>query len=370
VSGFLCRDCNSKTGDSWDAALAAQLLPLCLLMDISRERGEPPTLKVETTAGEKLTIGPNGSLSLSSPEFVATPSPSGGTQYQIKPRTMAEARRIVTDLKRKHPEIDVEATLASAQEVETYPQGAVGHNLSIGGELAGRSMVKSCLAWAFTCGIDWPACNRAIGYLRSPLNPPCFGYYHDTDLVEGRQTGVPFHCLAVDTDPTTGLILAYGEFFGFHRFVCLLGEVYEGPAIRKTYAIDPRTGKVLDLSVRITFSREDMEDIYAYKRTRLEDLKRDADAILGPMMQARMEAAQRQVISKALDEAQASCGVKPGETPTPEQRWNFSRTAAEKIAPFLLHQMRGLPLKDLPPDARAAIQARPQDHSRKAPPRR
>jgi hypothetical protein len=87
------------------------LLPLCLLMDISRERGEPPTLKVETTAGERLTIGPNGSLSLSSPEFVATPLPSGGTQYQmqyqIKPRTMAEARRIVTDLKRKHPEIEV-----------------------------------------------------------------------------------------------------------------------------------------------------------------------------------------------------------------------------------------------------------------------
>jgi hypothetical protein len=111
-----------------------------LLMDISRERGEPPTLKVETTAGERLTIGPNGSLSLSSSEFVATALPSGGTQYQIKPRTMAEARRIVTDLKRKHPEIDVEATLASAQEVETYQQGAVGHNLSIGGELAGRSM--------------------------------------------------------------------------------------------------------------------------------------------------------------------------------------------------------------------------------------
>jgi hypothetical protein len=103
VSGFLCRDCNSRTGDSWDAALAAQLLPLCLLMDISRERGEPPPLKVETTAGERLSIGPNGSPSLSSPEFVATPLPSGGTQYQIKPRTMAEARRIVTDLKRKHP---------------------------------------------------------------------------------------------------------------------------------------------------------------------------------------------------------------------------------------------------------------------------
>jgi hypothetical protein len=72
--------------------------------------------------------------------------------------------------------------------------------------------VKSCLAWAFTCGVDWSACEHAIGYLRSPLNAPCFGYYHDKDLVEGRHTGVPFHCLAVDANPATGLILAYGEF--------------------------------------------------------------------------------------------------------------------------------------------------------------
>jgi hypothetical protein len=243
VAGFLCRQCNSKTGDSWDAKLAAQMLPLCLLMDISRERDEPPSLKVETTAGERLTIGPNGSLSLSAPEFVAKPLSSGRTQYQIKARTMAEAGRMLRGLKRKHPEIDVDATLATAQMVETFPQGAVGHNLGIGGELAGRSMVKSCLAWAFACGVDWSACDHATRYLRSPVNRPCFGYYYDADLVEERPSGVPLHCLAVEADPATGLILAYGEFFGFHRFVCLLGENYGGEAIRKAYAIDPRSGR-------------------------------------------------------------------------------------------------------------------------------
>jgi hypothetical protein len=62
VSGFLCRKCNSTAGDSWYAELARQLLPLCLLMDVSRERGDPPSLRVETTAGERLTIGPNGVL--------------------------------------------------------------------------------------------------------------------------------------------------------------------------------------------------------------------------------------------------------------------------------------------------------------------
>jgi hypothetical protein len=108
---------------------------------------------------------------------------------------MDEARQILMDLKRKYPEIDVDATLAGAQMVETYPRGAVGHDFSIGGELAGRSMVKSSLAWAFTNGVDWAACDKALGYLRANGAPACFGYYHDTDLILGRPAGVPLHCL-------------------------------------------------------------------------------------------------------------------------------------------------------------------------------
>ena len=117
VSGFLCRDCNSATGDSWDAELAEQLLPLCLL-DISRERGEPPSLRVVTSAGERLTIGPNGTLARSAPVLTRTRSPSGKTHYHVEARTMHEARQILMDLKRKHPEIDVDAILAGAQMVD------------------------------------------------------------------------------------------------------------------------------------------------------------------------------------------------------------------------------------------------------------
>jgi hypothetical protein len=236
--------------------------------------------------------------------------------------------------------------------VETYPRRAVGHDLSIGGELAGRSMVKSSLAWAFTNGVDWAACDKALGYLRANGAPPCFGYYHDTDLILGRPAGVPLHCLSVEADTTTGLILGYGEYFGFHRFVCLLGEAYRGPAIRSTYAIDPRTGAGLDLRVRIPFSRSDIEDIYAYRRTKPEDVKRAADAIFGPAMQARMDTERKRVVSQAIDEAFASCGAKPGEELTGEQIRNLALLAAQKVTPFLLHQSTGLP-----PDVVAAIRS-------------
>jgi hypothetical protein len=232
--------------------VATQLLPLYLLLDVARERGEPPNLSVVTGAAERLTIGPNRTLSLSAPGFKALPSPSGGPQYRIEARTMEEAWQRILNLKRKHPQIDVEATLAGAQMVETYPQGRVGHNLSIGGELAGQSMVKSCLAWAFANGVEWALCRNALDYLRGGTDLP-FGYYHDSDLVDGRPAGFPLRCLAIDADPASGLILGYGEYFGFHRFVCLLGEGYRGPEVRGAYALDPRTGAEIHVKVRLPF---------------------------------------------------------------------------------------------------------------------
>lgn len=116
--------------------------------------------------------------------------------------------------------------------------------------------------------------------------------------MEGRPSGVPLHCLAIDANPVSGLILGYGEYFGFHRFVCLLGEDYQGPAVRGAYTLDPRTGTEINVTVRLSFSRADLDDIYAYKRTKLDDLKRAADAILGPAMHAGHDAERARVASK------------------------------------------------------------------------
>ena len=69
-------------------------------------------------------------------------------------------------------------------------------------------------------------------------------------------------------------------------------------------------------------------------------------------MQARMEAERKRVVSQAIDEAFASCGAKPGEELTAEQIRKLSLVAAQKITPFVLHQLRGLPA-----DALAAIRS-------------
>ncbi|MFZ6765302.1 HNH endonuclease [Pseudoroseomonas sp. WGS1072] len=57
VSGFLCRSCNSTTGETWDAELAEQMQALCLIIGVRRDRGTTPPLKVTTTEGENITLG-------------------------------------------------------------------------------------------------------------------------------------------------------------------------------------------------------------------------------------------------------------------------------------------------------------------------
>jgi hypothetical protein len=62
VMRFICRECNSSAGETWDAEVARQLLWLSLMVSVSRERGQLPSLKVITTADERLTIRSDGSL--------------------------------------------------------------------------------------------------------------------------------------------------------------------------------------------------------------------------------------------------------------------------------------------------------------------
>lgn len=342
VVGFVCNECNSTTGESWDAELAKQLLPLSLMFDISRERGDSPRLKVVTTAGEQLTVGPAGKLAPTNPIVDKRAGIAGGFQYHVKARSMDEARRILTGLKRKHPEIDVEARLAGAEIEESYARGAVEHDLTIGGPLAGRSMVKSCLAMAYVSGIDWAACASAVRYLRDGDAPASFGYYNETELVSNRTAGVPLHCLAVRADPESGLILAYAEYFGLHRIVACLGEGYVGPLVESSYALDPRRGLEVDVQVNLAFLRSDIADIYAYKRVSPSSFERAANAVIGPALKSHLDAEQQRVFSRAVKEAFETCGAKPGEKLTEEHVLRLSRTVAEKVAPFFLHRLRSV----------------------------
>jgi len=335
VKDFLCKSCNSGAGQSWDAALAQQMHPLCHLFAIVRDRGDLPPLPIVTTAGEELTLLPGGGFALTDPKFERSPV-AEGTGIQVKARSIGEARRILQGLKKKHPNLDVEAEMAKAEETISYPEGAVHHELQFGGTEGGRSMVKTAAAFARHLGIPTTACGIAAGYLRDELAEAPFGFYYASDLVKDRPVGVPFHCVAVHGDPANGLLLGYVEYFGAVRIVTCLSETYDHPAVSGCYAIDPTNGRTFTLAVSLPFDRAEIAAIYAYERMTSQAMGAALDAVIGPAVKRNHAVGLQHAVEDAARYGLAHSGAKKGEMLTPEQAARVPGLVVKRFMPYII----------------------------------
>lgn len=336
VNAFICDPCNNTSGHSWDAALARQLNPLCLFFQISRQRGAPPAQEFPISTGGSIRVTPNG-LELPKPT-VDISSTETGAKINVVARNMPEARKILTGLKGKYPAIDVEAVLQSVTSQYSYLAAPIGMNLSVGGPDGGRAIVKSAFALAVANGVSPSDCADARRYLATGTDA-CFGYYHETDLLTGRPEKTVVHCVAVaSTDD--GLLLGYVELFSTFRMVVCLGSNYRGAPVNAVYAIAPVTGAELDVKVRLQFSREDLDDIYAYRRIPDGAIAAAMDEIIPEAMKRSMEKEQAAAIHRAISDAWRKLDLEPNTLLTDEHQRKLSTWIAEGLTPFILHNLR------------------------------
>ena len=276
-----------------------------------------------------------GGFTLPKPSYKEMKSPNG-TKISANARNLSEAKYMLKGLKRKFPSINIEQILASAQHNSSYPEGLIHHQLNFGGEISGRSIIKSALALAFYAGIQITDCQDAIHYLKLSTATPCFGYYYSEDLVSNRPLDTPLHCVAVNANPHTGLILGYLEYFGAYRIVACLGRKYDKKPIQYCYAIDPRTGADLDLSIQLNFPFEEVEAIYRYERTPKDAQEAAFSAVIGEALKRKFEAERNRVISDAVDYAFKNCGAPPGEELTEAHLKKLSNLLTERMMPYIM----------------------------------
>ena len=122
-----------------------------------------------------MVINADGPFTLAKPSFTEEKTPDG-VKIQIAARSMEEAKRMLAGVKRKYPSVDLDRMLANVQMPTSYPEGLIHHSLEFGGEVSGRSIVKSVLAMAYHAGVPPGVCRDALDYLRNPSGTPCFGF--------------------------------------------------------------------------------------------------------------------------------------------------------------------------------------------------
>ena len=328
VIGFICKPCNDKTGSTWDRALTDPLQPFCNLLNIRRQRGHTPPVRVRTVGGDAFDLHVGGALTL--PRAVVKETPSGEKiRIQIKARSMSEFEKHARGVARKYPQFDVAQALLEAQRTQEIT-GPVEIPSHFGGLAAGRSIVKSVVALAFEAGIQIEECEHAREYLLSGGNP-CFGYFNDVDVVSNRPTGVFFHCVFVRGDPETKQLLGYVEYFGYQRIVVCLSSNYDGDEFSCCYAVDPVSGDTLELRVELKLTPRDIRDIYEYKRLSREVLTASIDSLLGYWQAQREYSVFLEARDEGIEYALAETGIEGSRCISEEQARRFVEVFTDRL---------------------------------------
>ncbi|HGQ7767820.1 TPA: HNH endonuclease [Pseudomonas aeruginosa] len=338
VHDFICRTCNSKRGDAWEAELAKQFLWFSSAAGVRRGRGGThPDFKVETASGEKLRLRADSVLIL---DGHAISSEESGNRIEVSLR--ANDPRTIKNLLKKiavdHPEFDFENATTRSEQLDSYLDEPLRMNFRYGGPAAGRSMVKSCLALLSEVDhIEKSNCARALAYLLDPsLDAPTpFYFFFDADLVENRPQDHLFHCVSVVGQPQEGRILGYVELFNFARLLIVIADEYIGPDFQETYAIDPVEGKMLDLAV--DFSPVGSLDGLPKRASEPPKMYLEAIQHTGSIVQAlNNDRVRALAISKANEGALKALGLAPSVEEVPaELKDEWIRLFIQNLRPYI-----------------------------------
>jgi len=337
IKRFICKTCNSISGDDWESELAKQLNPLSLFFGISRERGDAPSQLFETTGGDKLKLNVDGSMDIEKPVYSEQPLESGtGVQIQIRARSIPEAKRMLQGVIIKYPQLDLNELLDNVKFQSSYCPDMLNFNFSFGGHEAGRSIVKSALALAVSSGIPAESCVEAVSYLKNEESEACFGYFYESDLIKNRPEGIPIHCVSIKGCRETQQLIGYVEYFGVQRMVLCLSSSYEGEDLSNTYAINPITGEELNLVVELKLSNTEIREAYDYKKIPNGSVEEAFGKVISTGMKASIEKEKDRVLNNAVKYAFENCGAKEGEMLMPEHVNKFTGLMMEKLEPFIL----------------------------------
>lgn len=337
IEGFICKACNSETGHTWDAELTKQLNALCLICNISRERGASQAMSVETTAGDTVKYHAGGIVKKDRP-YVFEEVDGQQVSLSIQARDVNELKKILRQKKKKFPNLNIEEALSMSETGASFPQGMYKFSLNFGNELSMKAIVKSLLAIVFDAGINVDNCDLALQFLDQGGNIPV-GYYYETDLIHNREAGIPIHCVFVKGCKDTGSIVGYVELFGTYRMVSLLSSNYSGEDFSHSYAIDPIAGEQKEAQVNFTLNLEEIHEAYDYKKIPEGAMQAVFKQVTVYAQNRNYELERDRVLSQAVDKGFRECGAKEGEVLTEEHLRIISDIVFAELSPLLKHQM-------------------------------
>ncbi len=235
---LLCVKCNSYCSRI-DGALVKQLLPLANVLDVVRERGVTPSVRVKLESGVQMQRDPDGHMrpvalrpTVVERDSVASFSITAGSRIAV--------RKHLDGLKRKYPKLDIDGVMATISETTTRANERTEFTFPpLGGAEAFRAIVKIAVSYYLHVGGRVAVIRDAIDVVAHEGLPALarVGCLYAVDPLPDRDDDKVVHVLAVASDEDGGLH-AYVELFSAFRFTVRLADAYAGHPMCVAYGYD------------------------------------------------------------------------------------------------------------------------------------
>lgn len=336
---LICKNCNSKFGNTFDSELSDQLNFLATILMIKRDRGTPPPILMERkSTGEKLSVDHEGKPRLAKPT-VEQCKVGEATHIRIQARDMNEARQILNGLKRKYPTIDVEEQLASAKVIEEHLDEHLNMKLVIGGKTSLPAILKMAINYYIERTGDLESLSNAIDNLKK----------NDSSRVEPiilkerlfcLDNGEVTHSIFINGNKDSHRLYAIIELYNVFQFVVRLSDSYTRDDFTDLYVYDvleraekkktPTHVPEFDLIFNHSYPSSDPD--FAILRQALE-------RCMGVAMQRQHDFFRKEMI-KDCWESTVDKMIPQGSAITQEALDAFQTEFMNKLRPYLLSMMK------------------------------
>lgn len=336
---LICKKCNSKLGDEIDSELARQLNYLSNLLNIKRDRKPVPNLDAKANStGEPILLQPGGKPIMKRPIKYENINEKNQIKISIKAPTVNQAKKMLTGLKRKYNQIDVDKALSEANIEQRYLNETYKIPIVIESDKLFRSICKMAInLYMLKCGTK-KYIQNLIPYILGKEDSNCVQYYYKNSDIILKKENEMLHSIIIKGIKNDKLLLAYIELFNCYKFVVKLNDYYDGDDINITYYFDVLQRKEINKHNTFFVSKNEILRL-------VKDSKIPTNQIIAEIQNVLNFAYKKQedeYILNALEKARKNSFDKHSEDQvyTDEMGNEFIDELMKQITPWLAHKIK------------------------------
>lgn len=254
---ILCKECNSILGEELDNILSSRI-NLPTLLDIKRDRGKTKEIVGKTQSGKKYLIDRN--LKPKN-EKIETKILENGKRSIIV-RDEKEARKILKQIKKKNPKINVESELSKIKWKNEYiDEPLFFKNDILDGKEAFRAITKIAIGFYCNALNDTINIRHLIPFLKNEEDRYIVYHYFPDEKIYQPQDGEVSHIIYLKGNKSERILTCYIELYNCHNFLVVLNNNYMGFDFAISYGYDLLKEMEITPSFEFEISRDELESL-------------------------------------------------------------------------------------------------------------